>query len=162
MKNNTYDIPAYKYGLAIPNEEIEYKNENVYQREYKARVYGNKAFIVPFEHFDGLTVEQTLNLTRRKGIYFICYSEYDNSSTGQKDVFLHWEFLFLPSYAEKFKYRRLDKIIEFELSKVICNETSSVISRRVARCFLERYMYDSYEEVEAKLLEFKPVDEKNS
>lgn len=162
MQNDSYDIPGFKFGLAIPKERIDFFDNDSYMTYFSFKLNHNRVFFVPFENFDGLTVEETLKTIRGDGITFACYSEYDNPSTKAKDIYVHYNLTFLPSYLNALAFRRLDKLIELELGNILKKEDSSYTNKRVAKCFLQRYMYGSFEETKAKIMELNPVDEKKS
>lgn len=162
MQNDSYDIPGFKFGLAIPKEEIVFFDDDSYMTDFLFKLNHNRVFFVPFENFDGLTVEETLKTIRGDGITFACYSEYDNPSTKAKDIYVHYNLTFLPSFLKDLGLRRLDKLIELELGNILKNKYSPYTSTRIAMCFLQRYMYGSFEETRAKIMKLNPVDEKKS
>lgn len=158
MRDNTYDIPAYKFALVKFDYDIlgEYKDWNTL-RNY---LNNNPTLyhFIPFENFDGLTVEELKQLfcQRHNNFYFICYSSL--SYIGRYGMEAKNDVIFsLLLWKLDNMELRIDEIIK---NHMINNyKTYNAEAQRVFRCFLERYCYRSQDEVTNEITRVrKPAD----
>lgn len=157
MRDNTYDIPAYKFALVKFDFDIlrECKDCNA----VKKYIYNNPnlCYFIPFENFDGLTVEELKSLfcQHHNNFYFVCYTSL-SYSRGSGTV---------NEYKFSFGLLLLDLDIGVRIDEEIKNfminnlKTRNAEVQRVFGCFLERYCYRSQDEVTNEITKVrKPVD----
>ncbi len=157
MQDNTYDVPSYKFGFILPNHPIEFEDDANYRREFDEVFRIGSFFIVPFESFDGLTVEEMLKAIRSHGIQFTCYSEYFNPVIHSNVITLYYTLLLQPSFLRKIRYERIDEVVESELLNEYTKNNFQ--HRKVVECYLERYMCGSYKETDNKIFKLNPLEQ---
>ncbi len=160
MQDNTYDVPSYKFGFMLPNHPIEIEDDADYI-DNLMELKNDSFFVVPFETFDGLTVEEMLKAIRSHGIQFICYSEYFNPVTRSNVITPYYTLFLRPSYLKnEVLYRRIDKVIELKLLNEYKN--MSFQRRKVVECYLERYMCGSHKETQDKIFKLRSTEQNHS
>lgn len=158
MRNNTYDIPAYKFALVKFDYDIlgEYKDWNTF-RNYMNNNPTLYHFI-PFENFDGLTVEELKKLfcQDHNNFYFVCYNSLSYIGMHGMEAKSNAIFSLLLWKLDNME-SRIDEIIK---NYMINNyKTCNAEEQRVFRCFLERYCYRSQDEVTNEITRVrKPAD----
>lgn len=157
MRDNTYDIPAYKFALVKFNYDIlgECKDWNTVTNY----VFNNPSLcsFIPFENFDGLTVEELKPLfcQGHNNFYFGCYTSL--SYPRGRDTVNQHSILFSLLLLNLGMEERIDEVIK---NHMINNyKTCNAEEQRVFRCFLERYCYRSQDEVTNEITRVrKPAD----
>lgn len=69
MKNDTFDIPAYKFCILRDIDQNDMENLD----EKNQRYIFNERQMVPFENVDGLTISEIQNLLNAELIVCACY-----------------------------------------------------------------------------------------
>lgn len=152
MKENTYDIKTYQFGIIVPKEE--YSDEEIRKLNELAgedRISEGSKFIkdlaskscpiINFDDIDGLTLEdiKSLGLCIGDTIIFILYDEVNEiykNKVSPKIVIQYFSFIDVKG---KTKNSLVSNIIEKDLLKYY--DKSSQNAKRRTRCFLERYQY---------------------
>lgn len=158
MRDNTYDIPAYKFALVKFEYDIlgECKDRNT----VKNYVVNNPSlcYCIPFENFDGSTVEELKPVfcQRHNNFYFVCYNSF-SYTTRMGGMVNQYNILFSLLLLDLGMEERIDEVIKNYMinNYKICNAEA----QRVFRCFLERYCYRSQDEVTNEITRVrKPAD----
>jgi len=167
MRDETYDIPAYKFVLVAPTEWISTswvtkQSYSEYQIVMSNQVSSGNFFTVPFEDVDGLKVSDALKLTDPDGykdslgIYFLGFAEaikrspYTLKPIKKSNQIIVLKNIFEPELVSNAAEERIDKFIENSLISdypIVDEEAQAAI-----KCFLERYQYRTKEEVNNRIL----------
>ena len=158
MKQETYDIPAYKFALIIPRGSI-YATDERYGKELKNYAKDGEIVTAPWENFDGLTVGEVLNSLNQKGFAFICYTIWKdkNGIPTSHNVSAPLFSIFTPDFAQTVINEPLDKLLENHLETIYPNANDIV--KKICRCFFERYQDKDYQETVGRV---KKIINKNS
>lgn len=146
MLPNTYDVPAYKFALVKFDDDILEKNMDVnYCANYVVNNH-NDCHFIPFESFDGLTIEELKTLFRQNhnNFYFVCYSSFGYEESNGAKVFKNTILFSLLNTGCR-ESQTIDEIIRNYMLGTYLNQNAQ--TQRVFRCFLERYCYRSQDEV---------------
>lgn len=157
MKENTFDVPAFKFFLIKVND-----NKALHTRkEYENSLNNRNFYMIPFENIDGLRVEEACDLLGINDFLLIGTMYYKSSNN------------FLYSVANTLKYsedmgicsfrgiyldecflktrlkKRIDKIFEelMERDYMISDE----YTKRIYRCFFERYQDGSFQKTKERV-----------
>lgn len=154
MKENTYDIKTYQFGIIVPkkedsDEEIRKLNELAGEdrisegTKFIKDLASKSCPIINFDDIDGLTLEDIKSLELCKGdtIIFILYDEVNKIYMNKvsPDIFIQY-FSYI-DVKGKSKNSLVSNIIEKELLQLY--DKSSQNAKRRIKCFLERYQYKS-------------------
>ena len=161
MKYNTYDIPAIKYYCTLGN-----------QTEENGK-FDNLKNVFSFDDIDGLTVEELKDITEimkkdnRSVIYhydkinyitiFIATTfKFDNNYTYTSNTPKLLFNITIP-FNRYGNDERIDEIIEKELLKYASENYLCEYNLKLIKCFLQRYRYNTMEEVDEVLSTRKPL-----
>ena len=164
MKYNTYDMPAIKYYCTLGNQTEENDKPG----------YLNNVF--SFDDIDGLTIEELKDLIEimkkddKSVIYYYAKINYitiflgvtftfrkkDNNYTYTSNTpKLHLDIIIpLNSYGND---ERIDEIVEKELLKYASENHLCEYNLKLIKCFLQRYRYNTMDEVDEVLSTKKPL-----
>ena len=157
MKDNTFDVSGYHFAIML-RDDYGFNNlvdmyaekndsESIIQLYLNRGADGN-LLIVDFDQIDGLTLDEfsrfkNVNL---KAIFFAMYDKMSALRMSYEpytcNSFYHTDFFNLDKYD---KDMTVDRAVEEELKKMYLK--SSEATKRRIRCFLQRYRYDSIDEV---------------
>lgn len=98
MKENTYDVPAYKFFIIKINDG---KKEHS-PVEYTHILYNNpnKSLRIPFEDIDGLTIQEVKDLLHISDIVLLGCNAYEDNGVFQHSV-LKYSMLILKTITLK-------------------------------------------------------------
>ena len=142
MRENTFDIPSVKFCLVY---DISNRNFSKSVGHY----FGYDICLIPFEDVDGLTFDDVLKTIKTEEFVFAAVS------LAKAMIGPHRDFSFL--IAEKFdsdklemlKSERIDKTIEKAFEEKYINSDEN--TKRMYRCFFERYQDSSYEQTKDRV-----------
>ena len=150
MRENTFDIPAVQF--YVSNGMTDCTSE-LYPRAKGELGNDPTKIAVPFEAVDCLVVKEVLDYLEnysfiRSGISISALSVSDSLKGDKVYIPLLFEKINAYGYAEIYNMR-VDKVIEryFEEKYNQSNE----ITKRIYRCFFERYQDGSYEETKKRI-----------
>ena len=150
MKNNTYDVPAYKFGIV--KIEVEGTTPDKYfPSDYECAITSGQCTIIPFENVDGLTVDDVTSFLKTKELHLIAYVSYEKAYIGGCGVFrdivmqIHADNNLLDHNPTK----TVDKVFEKILESHYNHMTDK--AKRVSNCFFERYQDKSYEDTKSRI-----------
>ena len=150
MKENTFDVPAYKFLAVKINDGIESHTCD----EYKFSISNNNSsmIIIPFENVDGLKVQEVQSLLSTSEIIISASSyysfNYDKGNVSHNLDSSNW-FYFDSDYLDEHREETIDKLLE-ELMERYYMQVDD-ISKRMYRCFFERYQDGSYEKTKERV-----------
>ena len=152
MKENTYDIKTYQFGIIAPkkeysDEEIRKLNELAGEdiisegAKFIKDLASKDCPIINFDDIDGLTLEDIKSLELCKGdtIIFILYDEVNKIYMNKVSPNIFVQYFSFIDVKGKSKNSLVSNLIEKDLL-LQYNESSQNAKRRI-RCFLERYQY---------------------
>lgn len=151
MKENTYDIKTYQFGVIVPkeysDEEIRKLNELVGEDRISegTRFIKDSASkgcpIINFDDIDGLTLEDIKSLGLCKGdtIIFILYDKVNETYKNKVSPNIVIQYFSFIDVKGKSKNCLVSNLIEKDLLQQY--DKSSQNAKRRIRCFLERYQY---------------------
>lgn len=151
MKPETFDIPAYQFAILNIGSTLLDETEMITPEMVECTVnYTNKCGYtksIPFEYVDGLTIGEVRNYTDIKGpIILMCYVGHEgfnrNGSyiTGLQCVYLD------NNYTSKNIEKPIDQAFEEVFEQHYMHQGTNPITKKVARCFFERYQDKSHEQ----------------
>ena len=146
MKENTYDVPAYKFFIVKINDGKKEHSPD----EYTHILYNNPNRIIriPFEDVDGLTIQEVKDLLHRSDIVLLSCISYE----GEPGILQH---SVLNIFYVDFKDDNLkeddtiDKVFEYLMEKNYMQVDDT--SKRTMRCYFERYQDKSYEKTRQRI-----------
>ena len=149
MRENTFDVPAYKFFAWKINDG---RKSHTYD-EYELLISNNKSMIaIPFENIDGLKVEEIQSLLSTSDIV-ISGSSYYSFNYGNGSVSNHLDnvnwFYFGPNYLNEHREETIDKLLEELMERVYMSKDE--YTKRMYRCFFERYQDGSYEKTKERI-----------
>ncbi|MBO5120465.1 MAG: hypothetical protein J6C28_02105 [Bacilli bacterium] len=145
MKENTFDIPAYKVGIVMIQNERNVPHES---EDYEQAVNEERVIFVPFEDVDGLSVKDVRRWLGINEIMLYFYCRYQAKSFGRNVIGHHQGTIFKPWFyigeevLDERENMTIDKAIEQtmeELYPEMNDEQKSCI-----HCFFERYQDKTY------------------
>lgn len=150
MKENTYDIKTYQFGVIVPKEYSDEEIRKLNELAGEDRISEGTKFIkdsaskgcpiINFDYIDGLTLEDIKSLGLCKGdtIIFILYDEVNEiyMKVSPNRVIQYFSFIDVKG---KSKNCLVSNLIEKDLLQQY--DKSSQNAKRRIRCFLERYQY---------------------
>lgn len=155
MKNDTYDVPAYRFGIikidwAMPGEEYQIK-------DYQQALSQRRCTVIPFENIDGLTIEEVKNHLGTKEVCLIGYTYYE---TGQDEQLCRNYYVIMQAYASA---QRLEKSSDMTIDRVfeeIFEESYKKLDnnqKRACHCFFERYQDKDYQKTYCRIQNINTV-----
>lgn len=147
MKENTYDVPAYKFFIVKINDGKKEHSPD----EYTHILYNNPNRIIriPFEDVDGLTIQEVKDLLHRSDIVLLSCISYE----GEPGILQH---SVLNIFYVDFKDDNLkeddtiDKVFERLMEKNYMQVDDT--AKRVMQCYFERYQDKSYEKTKQRIM----------
>ena len=152
MRENTFDIPAVQF--YVSNGMTNCTSE-LYPRAKGELGNDPTKIAVPFEAVDGLVVKEVLDYLEnysciRSGISISALSVSDSLKGDKVYIPLLFEKIKINTYGfTEFYYMRVDKVIEIYFEEKY--NQSNEITKRIYRCFFERYQDGSYEETKKRI-----------
>ncbi len=150
MKENTFDVPAYKFFAFKIDDRLRYHTKE----EYKLLFHNNdnNIIFIPFENIDGLKVEEVQSLLSTSeivlggGLYY-----HFNYDAGRNPYQLNIEFwiYFTPDYLNEHREKTIDKLLEEAMERSYMSEDEN--NKRIFRCFFERYQDGSYRKTKKRI-----------
>ena len=156
MKENTFDVPAYKFfAMKINDGRVSHTSD-----DYKFLItnnYTDNIILIPFENIDGLKVEEVRSLLTTKEVFIFGTMYYEsinfiknydklNKPIGLCGVkALYFDEVMLNKNSEK----TIDKLYEEYMEENYVS--SSDDTKRMYRCFFERYQDGSYEKTKERI-----------
>lgn len=143
MKPESFDIPAYRFGIVKIDSS---RDESYKLKDYQQALLTGRVIIIPFENVDGLTIEEIKKFLRIKEIYLIAYSYYEWPV--QEQVKRNYDVI-MQVYADE---PRIEKTPDTPVDQVfaeILEENYNKLDKRqkrVCHCFFERYQDKSHTE----------------
>lgn len=135
MKPDTFDIPAYKFAIKLPNGDY-----------------------VPFENFDGLTLGEVYSLiwntlqerkytydAKKRPIIFVSY--FGEDCPNKKELF---SLTFSKEKIDENKDLLIDKIIEKDL-EILYDVVDKLSIKKSIRCFFERYQDKNHQDTLSRI-----------
>ena len=155
MKENTFDVPAYKFLAVKINDGIESHTYDEYENCIQA--YNNSkensiaCIYIPFENIDGLETEEVRHLLGTKEIMIVVATSYNNDNYNDNNNKIDIRtLLYLPEeFLDDKKPERIDKVIEKSMSEEYMEYVD--FHKKVARCFFERYQDGSYRKTKKRI-----------
>lgn len=145
-EKETFDIPAYKFGVLKLeenyNELLEFSgnsSEMLFHILTKS-IKNGEIMIIPFNNVDGLTTGEVKDVLNLKGpLVMGCYSECTIYSQGTKtkSMYILHTFALAKEEVETNMDKPFDQMIEGLLEDIYPNAKENV--KRIIRCFFERY-----------------------
>lgn len=144
MRENTFDVPAYKF-LVLKIDDGKKSHTYDEYREYLQSYinYNNYRIYIPFENIDGLAVKEVRGLLKTKEIMIVTAIDFNNSIGIVNSYYLPEEFL------DDKEMERIDKVIEENMSEDYINYDD--FHKKIARCFFERYQDISYKKTKKRI-----------
>lgn len=144
MKPDTFDIPAYKFGIVKIDYAMSYEEHQL--EDYQHELLQGRCTIIPFENIDGLTVEEVKSMLKIKEAHFAAYTSYE---TGQGNNDIRYINIILRMHAkapllEEYADTPIDYIVEKMFEE--CYGQLNSIQKRVCNCFFERYRDKSHQD----------------
>ena len=147
MKENTYDVPAYKFFIVKINDGKKEHSPD----EYTHILYNNpnRSLRIPFEDIDGLTIQEVKDLLHRSDIVLLSCISYE----GESGILQH---SVLNIFYVDFKDDNLkeddtiDKVFECLMEKNYMQVDDT--AKRVMQCYFERYQDKSYEKTKQRIM----------
>lgn len=116
--------------------------------DYRRAMEANEASLIPFDNVDGLTVEETLRTLQTKD-FAICCSANWKTQSGINQVQILDTTTFPASALINSKNESIDQLVENNYENLYKEQPES--TRRIYRCFFERYQDNSYEETKERV-----------
>ena len=151
MKENTFDIPAYKFFAVKINDG---KKSHTYD-EYEdyMRAYNNskknsiECIYIPFENIDGLEVKEVRKLLKTSEIMIVIATSYND---GNYDGINIINLYYMPEeFLDEKEMERIDKVIDENMSEAYIDYNDSF--KKTARCFFERYQDGSHRKTKKRI-----------
>ncbi len=155
MKNkDSYDIPAYKFGIIKLNNDVALKlleraNNNIPMIFDVINQVGqfNEVSLIPFDDVDGLTIKEVQEALKIRGpIIMSCYNHI-NFINPQKDYSqanLLNSFVLSKDVVEANQNTSIDQAMEQMLESGYSNYPEE--AKRMCRCFFERYQDKTHQD----------------
>lgn len=150
MRENTFDVPAYKFFAWKINDGLKYHTYDEYK--FSISKTNNSIIIIPFENIDGLNVQEARTLLSTSeivvsgGLYYSL--NYGEGRVSQKLDNSNW-FYFAPDYLNEHREETIDKLLEQFMERDYMSKDE--YTKRMYRCFFERYQDGSYEKTKERV-----------
>lgn len=145
MKENTYDVPAYKFFIIKINDGKKEHSPD----EYTHILYNNpnRSLRIPFEDIDGLTIQEVKDLLHISDIVLLGCNAYEDHGVFQHSVL---NIFYVDFKDDNLKEDdTIDKIFECLMKKNYMQVDDT--SKRTMRCYFERYQDKSYEKTRQRI-----------
>ena len=145
MKENTFDVPAYKFFVLKINDGLSSHNVSYYNF-YLSKTNPRDINLIPFENVDGLEISEIRDLigTNEVFVFGSLYYERWNNSNNHIDNIANIKPIYLSKeYLDNRKDKTIDKVCEEYMEDHYVDSSDS--TRRMYRCFFERYQDKNYE-----------------
>lgn len=146
MRENTFDVPAYKFFVLKPHDNIRIRGIDAYNDFFHQRSFF-PATPIPFEDIDGLEVDEVRDVLGTDEICVFSAVCWKDDST------LHlWginPLYFSKKCLDSNKDMTIDALCEQAMADLYM--ASNDKTQRIYRCFFERYQYKSYEKTKEKI-----------
>ncbi len=154
MKENTFDVPAYKFFAWKINDRLKYHSYDDYK--FSISKTNNSIIIIPFENIDGLKVQEVQTLLSTSEIVVSASSyysfNYDKGNVSHNLDNSNW-FYFAPDYLNEHinehREENIDKLLEEFMERDYMSKDE--YTKRMYRCFFERYQDGSYEKTKERV-----------
>lgn len=142
MKKQTYDVPAYKFGIA--KISCSQKGESYSVQDYQYALQNARCAVIPFENVDGLTMEEIKDFIGIKELHFLSYMRYEDQTADIKENY----FVMMQVYVDEQLLNKnsntpIDQIIEKTLEDNY--DKFDYRQKKACCCFFERYQDREYE-----------------
>lgn len=149
MKPDTFDIPAYKFGLVKINEELKNKEElteSTITNALNRASYNQQLKVIPFEDLDGLSVTEVRDLLKIEGpLILACYMGYKSFNMQEEWINFIATYSLSNSFIEGYPDKTIDGLFEIALESSYINLNDEK-ARKAARCFFERYQDNTHQD----------------
>ena len=150
MRENTFDVPAYKFFAWKINDGLKYHSYDDYK--FSISNINNSIIIIPFENIDGLKVQEAQSLLSTSEIVIggslYCHIDYGKGRDSYKLDNANW-FYFDPDYLNEHREETIDKLLEQFMERDYMSKDE--YTKRMYRCFFERYQDGSYEKTKERV-----------
>lgn len=150
MRENTFDVPAYKFFAWKINDVKKYHSYDDYN--YSISNTNNRIIFFPFENIDGLKIQEVQSLLSTSeiviagGLY--CTSIMVKVETLYNFDKVNW-FYFGSNYLKEHRDETIDKLLEEYMESDYMSKDE--YTKRMYRCFFERYQDGSYEKTKERI-----------
>ena len=142
MKENTFDVPAYHFYI-LKKTTIKKEKEVRPQVFYVDKQV--KKTLIPFENVDGLLVNEVKQILGVKTIIIAC-----TVNNGSDEVIISEYHIFNDEVMlDKNSKKTIDKLCEEYMEEKYINSDEN--TKRMYRCFFERYQDGSYEKTKERI-----------
>ena len=138
MKDNSYDIPAMKFYVLLP----EYRNFDIEKCDDEGGLYS----CIPFEDFDGLRVKEIQSICEVSSFAVASAIAYKKPNGIEFITFIN-KVIFPKESLMGQEEMRIDKLFEQALEQNLDNDNVE----KTYACFLERYQKKEYQEIKQLL-----------
>lgn len=158
MRENTFDVPAYKFFTVKINDGRSFHTFTDYKTVLnKNNIKKNDILLIPFESIDGLKVEEVRELLGTKELFLLGTTYYKAANFIERSEKIsqpatvcnfkgvYFEDTFLNENCKK----TIDKLYEEHMEEAYL--TSNENTKRMYRCFFERYQDGSYEKTKERI-----------
>ena len=156
MKNDTFDIPAYKFCILRDNR-IDKDTLKV-----MPKIVFNESQMIPFENVDGLTVGEVESFLDTNPILCMCYIDCGRDKLSDSGIIHTVGTLCLDSdFINVYQDMSIDDAFCMLLEENYFNKEIEEIEvlQKVARCFFERYKDFSHNDTKERV---KRLEKKNN
>lgn len=149
MKPDTFDIPAYKFGLLKLNGDALKKGkitESALNNAINAGIRFKQLNLIPFEDVDGLLTSEVRSLLKIEGplilVYYIGYKSYTIQESGVKFI---GTTVLDDNFIERYPGKTIDELFEIAFENNYRNLTDENL-KKAANCFFERYQDNTHQD----------------
>ena len=150
MRDNTFDVPAYKFFAWKINDGQKYHTYDDYN--YSISNTNNRIIFFPFENIDGLKIQEVQSLLSTSEIVIAgslyCHFNYGEGRDSYNFDKANW-FYFDPNYLKEHRDETIDKLLEECMERDYMSKDE--YTKRMYRCFFERYQDGSYEKTKERI-----------
>ncbi len=147
MKENTFDVPAYKFFVFKTNDSLRTHSIFYYNSLISASTsIPRDVTLIPFENVDGLEISEIRDLIGTDEVFVFGSLYYERWSNGNRyiDNIANIKPIYLSKeYLDNRKDKTIDKVCEEYMEEHYVDSNDS--TRRMYRCFFERYQDKNYE-----------------
>ena len=160
MRQDSFDIPAYRFYIVIP----EFKYFHGVER-YEDSINRNQCSYIPYEEIEGLTFGDYGDITHRYEIFIGCFCELNST---KNRVYRLPIFYCHPYYEEKtverceskldypeLKDRLIDEVVTEHLEEQYAK--ASDYEKRIYRCFFERHQDFSHNDTKERVKRLEKI-----
>ena len=147
MKENTYDVPAYKFFIVKINDGKRKHSANEYT--YLLQNNPNCILRIPFEDVDGLTIHKVKGLLHTSDTSLfdcIAYKNEYGMFQSSAAIAIYVDFKDVNIKEDD----TIDKVFERQMEKNYTGADDT--ANRMMRCYFERYQDKSYEKTRQRIL----------